>query len=108
MCWWLKERWPRRWRVNFGKRTWPPPTEGSEPMIEPWFDPNYYAWIPGTLFGVIGGCMGALVGCLAPRGRARSLVLGAWFSFLALAFALLVAGIIALANGQPYGVWFGL
>ena len=52
--------------------------------------------------------MGALVGCLAPAGRARSLVLGAWFTFLALAFVLLVIGIVALADGQPYGVWFGL
>jgi hypothetical protein len=77
-------------------------------MIQPWFDPNQYAWIPGTVFGVLGGLMGGLVGWLAPSGRARKLVLSSWFTFLGLAVVLLAVGLVALLSGQPYGVWFGL
>ena len=77
-------------------------------MIEPWFDPNHYAWIPGTAYGLAAGLMGALVVWLVPRGRARTFILRAWFTLWAVAFALLVVGIVALANGQPWGVWYGL
>ena len=48
-------------------------------MNAPWFDPNLYAWIPGTVLGVTAGLWGTSVGLLARCGRARSLVLGtAW------------------------------
>ena len=77
-------------------------------MIEPWFDPNHYAWIPGTAYGLVAGLMGGLVGWLVPRGRARNFILRAWFTLWALAVALLVAGIVALVDGQPWGVWYGL
>ena len=77
-------------------------------MTEPWFDPNHYAWIPGTLYGVAAGVMGALVGWLAPKGRARSFILRGWFSLWAAGVALLVIGLVAMANGQPWGVWYGL
>ena len=77
-------------------------------MTEAWFDPNLYAWIPGTVFGVTGGLMGAVVGCMAPPGRARAAVLRLWFSVLGLAVLLAAAGLVALMKGQPYGVWFGL
>jgi peptidoglycan/LPS O-acetylase OafA/YrhL len=77
-------------------------------MIEPWFDPNHYAWIPGTAYGLVAGLMGGLVGWLVPRGRARNFILRAWFALWALAVALLVVGIVALVDGQPWGVWYGL
>ena len=77
-------------------------------MIEPWFDPNHYAWIPGTAYGLGAGLMGALVGWLVPRGRARNFILRAWFMLWAVAVVLPVVGIVALANGQPWGVWYGL
>ena len=77
-------------------------------MTEPWFDPNHYAWIPGTAYGCIAGVMGGLVGWLVPRGRARRFILGAWFTLWAVAVVLLGIGIAALLNGQPYGVWYGL
>ena len=77
-------------------------------MMEPWFDPHLYAWIPGTAYGVAAGLMGALVGWLVPRGRARSFVLRAWFTLWAVAVALLIAGLIALAEDQPWGVWYAL
>ncbi len=77
-------------------------------MTEPWFNPNLYAWIPGTVYGITAGLMGGLVGWLAPRGRARNFILRAWFALWAIAVALLVAGLVALASGQPWGVWYGL
>ena len=77
-------------------------------MIEQWFDPNRYAWIPGTAYGLAAGLMGGLVGWLVPRGRARSFILRAWFAVWAVAIVLLVVGIAALASGQPWGIWFGL
>jgi hypothetical protein len=77
-------------------------------MNEPWFDPYLYAWIPGTVLGVLGGLWGSLAGVLAPRGRAKSLVMGLWAALLAASCLLLLAGIIGWVQGQPYGVWYGL
>jgi uncharacterized membrane protein len=77
-------------------------------MIEPWFDPNHYAWAPGTAYGVLAVLMGGLVVWLAPRGRAKDFVLRAWFTLWVVAVALLIVGIVALVSGQPWGVWYGL
>ena len=77
-------------------------------MNEPWFDANLYAWIPGTSVGIIGGILGSLAGTLAPRGRAKSLVLGFHLFMIALSLILLIAGVVAFLQGQPYGVWYGL
>ncbi len=77
-------------------------------MIQPWFDPNQYAWIPGTAYGVVAGLMGAMVGWLAPRGRARGFIMRAWFGVWAVAVVLLLLGIAARVNGQPWGVWYAL
>jgi hypothetical protein len=77
-------------------------------MTEPWFNPNVYAWIPGTLLGVAGGLEGALVGLLAPKGKCRTLVVSVHFGILLSCGLLLVAGLVALLTGQPYGIWYGL
>ena len=77
-------------------------------MIESWFDPSQYAWIPGTALGVVGGLHGALAGCLAPRGKCKGLVLGMHFGILACCGLLFVCGIAAYAVKQPYGVFYGL
>jgi hypothetical protein len=77
-------------------------------MSEAWYDPNWYAWIPGSTLGLVGGLWGALVGILAPRGRARSFVVGYTWAVLVACAGLLAAGAVALVCGQPYGVWFFL
>ena len=77
-------------------------------MTEPWIDPNHYAWIPGSAYGLAAGLLGGLVGWLVPRGRARNFILRAWFTIWAIAVALLIAGFVALAEGQPWGVWYAL
>jgi hypothetical protein len=40
-------------------------------MAERWFDAMQWAWLPGTLLGVLGGLWGSLAGVLAPKGKAR-------------------------------------
>ncbi len=77
-------------------------------MKEPWFDPNAYAWIPGTMLGVFGGLLGTLMGVLGSRGKARGLVTGMLKGGIVACAALAATGIAALALGQPYGIWYGL
>jgi hypothetical protein len=77
-------------------------------VTEPWFDPNRYAWVFGTALGVIGGTLGSLAGSLAPRGKAKALVMGLFTAVLVACAVMLVAGVVALLQGQPYGVWYGL
>jgi hypothetical protein len=77
-------------------------------MNEPWFNPNLYAWIPGTALGVLGGLWGSVLGILAPRGRGKTLVLGSLLLMLLADALCLAIGILALMNHQPYGVWYGL
>lgn len=77
-------------------------------MSEPWFDPNAYAWIGGTFIGVTGGVIGSLAGVLAPKGKCKKLVMSLHFAVIAISLGLLVAGIVAILDKQPYGVCYGL
>jgi hypothetical protein len=77
-------------------------------MNEPWFNEMAWAWVPGTVFGTLAGLWGCLCGTFAGRGRGRKLVLGTGWAFFGLALVMLASGAIALATGQPYGVWYGL
>jgi len=77
-------------------------------VTEPWFDPNRYAWVFGTALGITGGILGSLAGSLAPRGKAKPLVVGLFVATLMACAVLLTAGVVALLQGQPYGVWYGL
>ena len=77
-------------------------------MIEPWFDANQWAWLPGTVLGVSIGLWGSLAGVLAPQGKARSLVLSLGWWLFGVSLVLVAAGLTALVSGQPYGIWYGL
>lgn len=78
--------------------------------VAPWFDPQSF----GTLFGAFGGAGVGLLGAFfggfgswaAQRGRFRGLVLGGMAVTGGLCAASLIAGLVALATGQPYGVWY--
>lgn len=58
--------------------------------------------------GLLGGTLGSLTGIFAPRGKAKSLVLGLYVISLLGSVLLLIAGSVAYLTGQPYGVWYGL
>ena len=77
-------------------------------MNEPWFDPNAYGWIPGTMLGFFGALLGTLMGVLGSRGKARGLVHGLFTLGLVACSALALVGVAALLSGQPYGIWYGL
>ena len=77
-------------------------------MTEPWFDPNHWAWLPGTLLGCSVGLWGSLIGIFVPLGKGRALVTGFTLLLVLLAVGSVIAGLIALAQGQPFGVWFFL
>lgn len=77
-------------------------------MTQPWFDANLYAWIPGTAYGAVTGVLGSVVGWLAWHGRARNFVVNTWKALWAAALGLLAAGVYAIAEGQPWGIWYGL
>jgi hypothetical protein len=76
----------------------------------PWFaNPGAVGGLLGAGVGVLGGGIyGPLVGILAPRGKAKALVMGYHGLLLLLGLALLIGGLVALVGGQPYGVWFTL
>ena len=77
-------------------------------MSEPWYDANLWGWLPGTTVGVLGGVWGSLAGVLGPRGKGKAVIWGGFVGLLVCGAAMFVAGIYALANDQPYGVWYGL
>lgn len=77
-------------------------------MVEPWFDANHWAWLPGTLLGCMGGLWGSLVGTLVPRRKGQALVYGFSLLLAGLAIALGISGLVGLATGQPFAVWFFL
>ena len=76
-------------------------------MSNPWF-PEYLAGaVAGSVLGVLAGLWGATAGVLAPRGRAKWLVVGLAWLILASSAASLAVGVIAYGVGQPYGIWYG-
>jgi hypothetical protein len=58
------------------------------------------------IFGGVVGCFGGLLGCLAGFGKARKFVLTTTKIFIALGMLLTITGIVAIACGQPFFVWY--
>jgi hypothetical protein len=71
-----------------------------------WWSERTAGWIGGAAGSAV-GMLGALLGTLCTLGRGRRFVAG----LLALGvagLALLAVGLVALALGQPYAVWYPL
>jgi hypothetical protein len=69
-----------------------------------WWGPRT-AGLVGGLTGSVLGCVGAAIGVLASRGKARKFVLGLARALLAFGSIALVLGIVALLRAQPYEVY---
>lgn len=80
-------------------------------MAEPWFDPGWFGTLFGALAGGIGGSLlgvwGGLLGTFAWQGKHRALVLGGLYVFALVGLAFVGFGVLALAAGQPWGIWYG-
>lgn len=62
--------------------------------------------IAGGVLGASIGCFGALVGYLAPRGKARRFALGGMLAFGALGVAALIGGAALAFRGAPFMVFW--
>ncbi len=64
-------------------------------------------WI-GGIFGTLFGIGGGVVGWLTQHGKGRLFVHLFWGLGLCVGIVSLVAGVLAIACQQPYGVWYPL
>ncbi|HEX4588805.1 MAG TPA: hypothetical protein VH120_02670 [Gemmataceae bacterium] len=79
-------------------------------MSQPWFDENLFGALVGAIGGGVGGSLcglwGGLVGWLAPKGKGRTWLIPIGWGFVGVGLVSLVFGLYALADGQPYGIWY--
>ncbi len=77
-------------------------------VTDSWWPAKQGGMIGGTvgIFGGLVGCFGGLLGCLAGFGKARKFVLMTTKIFIALGMLLTITGIVAIACGQPFFVWY--
>ncbi len=72
-----------------------------------WWSPRTGGWI-GAIFGSSVGLMGGLLGVLMWLKAGRGPVLTVLAIMVTACFGSLLTGLIALANAQPYAVWYPL
>jgi len=72
-----------------------------------WWSAETAGWIGGVAGSAV-GLLGALIGTLCSLGRGRRFVISGLLALAAFGGALLVVGMVALASGQPYQVWYPL
>lgn len=70
-----------------------------------WFtihEANHIAGVMGGLIGALaGGVGGPMIGILAPKGKAKGLVVGYQIFWIVVGLGLLITGLVGLAMGQP-------
>ncbi len=69
---------------------------------------NRQAGLMGGVMGSVLGVLGAAIGWLSSTGRAKGFVFGALRTVAGLGVVAIILGGLALANGQPYAVYYPL
>lgn len=72
-----------------------------------WWSDRTAGWIGGAAGSAV-GMLGALLGTLCTLGRGRRFVMAGLLALGVCGLALLAVGLVALALGQPYAVWYPL
>jgi hypothetical protein len=72
-----------------------------------WWNDRTGGWI-GGIAGTLLGTFGTIQGILAPRGRAKGLIMSLAVIIIAAGITTLLIGLAALTMGQPYGVYYPL
>lgn len=80
-----------------------PPAAG----VQPWWNSRQAGWI-GGIAGAFVGVWGGLIGLLAGLGKMRRLVIGSLIGGSILGALAIIVGLVALAIGQPWVVYYPL
>jgi hypothetical protein len=78
-----------------------------EPPDPAWWS-SRQAGLIGGIGGSVFGCLGALIGILGGRGKARRFVVGLLWAIATSGTLSLVTGVVALICSQPYHVYYPL
>ena len=81
------------------------PEPAPSTMVKPWWS-DRTASLVGTISGLLGGSIGALIGLLATMGKARRLVLSLLVILFVAGLLSLTLGLAALLLSQPYPVYY--
>lgn len=76
-----------------------------------WWTAEQGAWvgaIGGSGLGLLGAIIGPAMGILTPKGKGKSVILPILLALGVAGFIVLCSGLIALAQSQPYHVWYPL
>lgn len=82
-------------------------TQAGGEGVHPWWS-DRSAGLVGGWGGAIFGCLGGLIGTLNSLGKGRAFIIAVMKVQVALGAACAVAGIVAVAQHQPYGVYYPL
>ena len=82
---------------------------GEDPMVPAgqWWTGREGGIIGGALGGLI-GCLGAAIGWLSSKGRARRFVVGALWAMVVFGLVVAALGALAVFREQPYVVYYPL